>query len=273
MKTVVIRRHGRLEMYRQGADTPEYWDAHWKQHPPETMAGMGVYVGFRDAIERFMPRDGLIVEAGCGNGNTARTIRAAGYDIEGIDFAPEVIGANRAIDPQGRYRVDDVRSMAYASGSLAGYISLGVVEHFDDATRREILREAARCLRPGGMALFTVPHFNALRRAKYGLSTERAPTDIPFYQYFFSRDEMLAEVRAVGLRVEHVDAYDAYKGLKDTLGCKATLDRLRAKGRRWRSLVDYPPSIVRRAAGHMLLVVAAKPWTQRQVQEQTRAAA
>ncbi len=136
-------------MYCRGADTPEYWEDHWKQHPPQMMTGMGVYVGFRWAIERYMPREGLIVEAGCGNGNTARTIRAAGYDIECLDFAPEVIAANLAIDPGGCYRVGDVREMPYASGTLTGYISLGVVKHFDDVTRRQILREAARCLMPG----------------------------------------------------------------------------------------------------------------------------
>lgn len=247
-------------MYRQGADTPEYWDAHWKQHPPESMAGMGVYVGFRDAIERFMPRDGLVIEAGCGNGNTARTIRSAGYDIEGVDFAPDVIDANRAVDPKGRYRIGDVRALPYESGALAGYISLGVVEHFDDATRRQILLEAARCLRPGGVALVTVPHYNALRSMRYGVFARGdVPDGVPFYQYFFGRDEMLAEVRAVGLRIEHVDAYDAYKGIKDTIGFQDGLDRLRARGHRWRRLVDHPPRWVRRAAGHMLLVVAIKP--------------
>lgn len=260
MKTVVVHRRGRLEMYRQGADTPAYWDAHWKQHPPESMAGMGVYVGFREAIERYMPRDGLIIEAGCGNGNTARTIRAAGFDIEGIDFAPQVIDANRAIDPGGRYRVGDVRALEYASGSLAGYISLGVVEHFDDATRRQILQEAARCLRPGGVAMVTVPHYNALRSVRYGLLSRGAPPkDVPFYQYFLRAGELVSELRAVGLRVDLVDAYDAYKGLKDTLGCKGLLERVRASGPRWRRLVDHPPRWVRAAAGHMLLVVAIKP--------------
>lgn len=249
-------------MYRQGADTPEYWDAHWKQHPPESMEGMGVYIGFRDAIERFMPRDGPIIEAGCGNGNTARTIRSAGYDIEGVDFAPDVIEANRAIDPGGRYRVGDVRSLPYESDSLAGYISLGVVEHFDHETRRRILREAARCLRPGGVALVTVPYFNSLRFVRYGLAPRRqVPKDLPFYQYFFRRREMQAEVEAAGLRVEHVDAYDVYKGIKDTIGFRNAMDRLRARGRVWRRLVDHPPRWVRAAVGHMLLVVAVKPET------------
>jgi SAM-dependent methyltransferase len=260
MKTTIIRRNGRLEMFREGADTPAYWDAHWAQHPPEPMTGMGMYCGFRDAINSFMPRDGVIVEAGCGNGNTARTIRAAGFQIEGIDFAPKVIDANRSIDPEGVYRVADVRAMDDQSNSLAGYMSFGVIEHFSDVERRAILLEAARCLQPGGVALFTVPHYNLLRRARFGLSSSRQPpTDTPFYQYFFSASELTADLRAVGLQITHVDAYDAYKGIKDTIGGKPFMDRLRAKSPRWRRRVDHPARWIRQAAGHMLLVIATKP--------------
>lgn len=257
--TTVIARRGRLEMYRQGADTPVYWDAHWKQHPPQTMQGMGMYIGFRSAIEKFMPRDGLIIEAGCGNGNTARTIRAAGFDIEGVDFAEHAIEANRAIDPAGRYQVGDVRSLPYASGSLGGYISLGVIEHFQDADRRLILREAARCLRPGGTALVTVPHYNLIRRVRYAAASAKVPDEIPFYQYFFSRDEIVAELRAVGLTVVCTDAYDIYKGLKDTLPVKSMLDRMRTRSKAWARRIDHPHRIFRLWCGHMLLVVATKP--------------
>jgi SAM-dependent methyltransferase len=256
----IIRRHGRLEMYCRGADTPAYWESHWKQHPPQTMVGMGIYAGFRWAIEQHMPRTGLIVEAGCGNGNTARTIRAAGFDIEGLDFAPQVIEANQAIDPHGRYRVGDVRSLPYESDSLAGYISLGVIEHFDDATRHAIVREAARCLRPGGTALFTVPHFSALRRLRWGPFASRTPPgELAFYQYFFSRAELMRDVASAGLEIIAVDAYDAYKGIKDTIGGKRLLDRFRALGRRPARFVDHPPAAVRRVTGHMLLVLARKP--------------
>jgi SAM-dependent methyltransferase len=259
MGMTIIRRGGRLEMYRQGADTPEYWDAHWKEHPPEAMTGMGMYCGFRGAIEAHMPRDGLIIEAGCGNGNTARTIRSAGFAIEGVDFAPGVIAANRAIDPGGAYRVDDVRRLSSASNSLAGYMSFGVVEHFTDAERRAILLESFRVLRPGGVALFTVPHYNALRRLRYAGAAGEPPAGVPFYQYFFRSGQVTAELRAVGYRIARVEGYDAYKGIKDTVGGRGLMDRLRARGGAWRRRIDDPPAWVRRVAGHMLLVVATKP--------------
>lgn len=106
----------------------------------------------------------------------------------------------------------------------------------------------------------TVPHYNALRALRFGLVRGvRPPVDVPFYQYFFRRVELIAELRGAGLRVEHVDGYDAYKGIKDTIGGQGVLDRVRARGRRWRRAVDSPPRWVRRLAGHMLLVVAVKP--------------
>ncbi len=162
-------------------------------------------------------------------------------------------------DPEGVYRVADVRHLDDASSSIDGYMSFGVVEHFADTERREILLEAARCLKPGGVALFTVPHFNLVRRLRFGFAGGQPPKDVPFYQYFFSASELTADLRAVGFQITHVDAYDAYKGIKDTIGGKSILDRLRATSPQWRRRVDQPPRWVRRTAGHMLLVIATKP--------------
>jgi ubiquinone/menaquinone biosynthesis C-methylase UbiE len=44
----------------------------------------------------------------------------------------------------------DVRALPYRDGSVAGYVSIGVIEHFQSETRQIILQEAARVLRPGG---------------------------------------------------------------------------------------------------------------------------
>lgn len=249
----------RLVMYRESADEPAYWDALWRANPPVQAKGEPISAWFREAIETHFPRDGLIVEAGCGNGNIMRTIAGAGYEVEGLDFAPEVIEANEKVDPAGRYRVGDVRRLPYEDGSIGGYISLGVVEHFDQDERDRILREASRALRVGGAALITTPMFSPLRRARASLGGFRqSPGSLPFYQYFFDVEELAAQVEASGLRVVRTDAYDVYKGLKDTLKIKGVLDLAR-RSRALRRWLHHPPRAVRLMAGHMGLVVAVKP--------------
>jgi hypothetical protein len=55
--------------------------------------------------------------------------------------------------------------MPYADGSLAGYLSFGVVEHFREGPF-VVLTEAFRVLRPGGVAIITTPAPGYARRLK-----------------------------------------------------------------------------------------------------------
>lgn len=260
--TVVVRGE-RLVMHRASADTPEYWDGVWNSDPPRHAPQERLTRWYRELSERYLPKDGLIIEAGCGNGNIMRTFARAGWRIEGMDFADRTIAANRAIDPDGSYRLGDVRAMPYEDNSLAGYISLGVVEHFNDEVRAGILRECARCLRPGGAALITTPFFSPIRRARSRAGFfDHDDGGLPFYQYFFTRRDLCEQIEAAGLRVAATDGYDIYKGLKDTLSwpqVKRALDRFKAIGPRCSRFLHHPPKWLRTTCGHMQIVIAIKP--------------
>jgi SAM-dependent methyltransferase len=255
----VVVREGRMVMYRRSASTPAFWEAHWKSAPPLRMRNQPITPYIRHLVERFLEPKGLTIEAGCGNGNFLRTIQNAGYRIEGLDFEARVIDANRAIDPTGSYLVGDVRALPYTDRSVDGYISLGVVEHFDDRTRALILREAARVLKPCGRAIISVPYFNPLRQywASLGhLGSSATPDPADFYQYFFTRDEFVGILEAAGLRPLRVDAYDTFKGIKDTVGYVELLNAWKERGPRMRELVENGPRPLRLVCGHMLVVVA-----------------
>jgi len=250
-------------MYRSDARTPEFWDRLWDADPPGSPASGNqperISLWYRELFQRHLPRDGLMVEAGCGNGNLMRTLTAAGYQVEGLDFAPRAIDASRRIDPAGRYRLGDVRDLPYSTGSLAGYLSFGVVEHFDDATRAGILAEAARTLRPGGIAVITTPYFSPIRQLRAQADRyQDDPRGLDFYQFYFSRCDLESQLRAAGLTPIAADGYDLYKGLKDTFGLKPWLDRWNRLGPKPRRWLHHPPRGLRLAAAHMLIVIAEK---------------
>lgn len=246
-------------MYRSDARTPEFWDRLWDLDPPRPQSGEKISLWYRSLFHRWLPRDGLIVEAGCGNGNVMRTLTSAGYQVEGLDFAPRAIDASRRIDPAGRYRLGDVRDLPYSTGSLAGYLSFGVVEHFDDATRAGILAEAARVLRPGGIAVITTPYFSPIRQLRAQADRyQDDPRGLDFYQFYFSRSDLELQLRAAGLNPVAADGYDLYKGLKDTFGLKPWLDRWNRLGPKPRRWIHHPPRWMRLVAGHMLLVISQR---------------
>lgn len=294
----------RLAMHRRSASAPEFWEKQWLVSPSESMTGRRLVRWYRDIFLRNLPhgerggRDGgggLIVEAGCGNGNVLRMCANEGLWMEGLDFAVAAVEANQRLDPRGRYRVGDVRALPYADGELGGYISLGVVEHFDEAERMTILREAARVLRPGGVALISAPHFNLARRVRARVGGYEQPNGataavdtgasdvdssrtngveqavpanhygLEFYQYFLRSREITAQIEHAGLRVTEVDGYDVRYGLSSTLGgewgagLKRSCAWLASRSKWWARRVDHPPKLLRRLGAHMMMVVAQKP--------------
>jgi SAM-dependent methyltransferase len=289
----VVVRHAtkghaaRLVMYRTNANTPEFWEKLWVVSPCFRMRGYKLPRWYKDVFTRRLPRRGLVVEAGCGNGNLARMLANEGIveRIEGLDFAPDVIAENQRIHPppEGSYRVGDVRNLPFEDGSVAAYLSMGVVEHFDEDERATILREAARCLRPGGVAVVTVPSFSLARRLRArwgGFEDERqllgrieaarsdpdgsgqnADANLAFYQFYFTLGEIRAQVEAAGLRVVEVDGYDCKRGWLDAFGRQASrlVEWIERRGKWFAERVDQPPKVIRRFCPHMLMLVAEKP--------------
>lgn len=115
-------------------------------------------VGRRKLVMRLLqgavrPADGLLVDIGCGTGSIGRHLAGQGYAVVGIDAlaAPD----ERAIEPPGPPVVrGDALDLPVASGACAAVLLLDVLEHTDD---ERALREAHRALRPGGVAVISVP--------------------------------------------------------------------------------------------------------------------
>jgi SAM-dependent methyltransferase len=292
-----FRGHGaafpRLVMYRTGASTPEFWEKTWLVSPPFRMRGYKLPAWYREVFTCRLPREGVIVEAGCGNGNLIRMLanedprawgdfsREPGHGacVEGLDFAENAVKENRRVHPEGVYTAGDVRSLPYGDGELSGYLSMGVVEHFDEGERAVILSEAARCLRPGGVAVITVPSFSPARRLRALLGgfedeavIERERGDaassadqaagsarLDFYQYFFTPREIRGQIEAAGLKVIETDGYDCRRGWTDAFGGGTTLSWLEKRSKWLARRIEQPPKLFRRFCPHMVMLVAVKP--------------
>ena len=116
-------------------------------------------------IFKYMPQEGKILEAGCGLGRYVAYLADRGFDIEGIEINPETVAAVHRIRPDIRIRVGDVTRLPYADNSLAGIISLGVIEHFIEGPQ-VALCEIRRVLKSEAYAIVTVPSFNLVRKIK-----------------------------------------------------------------------------------------------------------
>jgi 2-polyprenyl-6-hydroxyphenyl methylase/3-demethylubiquinone-9 3-methyltransferase len=107
-----------------------------------------------------------VLDLGCAGGFMAEALAARGARVTGIDPASEAIEAARAHARAGgvqiAYDVGVGEALPYAAGSFDAIVCVDVLEHVSDLT--QVLAEAARVLRPGGMFLFDTINRNPLAR-------------------------------------------------------------------------------------------------------------
>ena len=248
----------RLVYYRSQANAT-FWDARWKQlfcRKIYARAERG-HLGWLDPISHYLPKQGRILEAGCGLGQYVLALRVRGYDIEGADWASETVEAVRALYPDLPILKGDVTRLEVADGYYSAYISVGVVEHCLEGPE-PFLQEAYRVLKPGGVALISVPYFHPLRRLKAGLGLYRGrPDGLEFYQYAFTETEFISLLRAAGFEVIDQMLYDGFKGVKDEIPLLRRMFKWRGIGwrlQRWLRSWEW----AERNLGHMILFVCRK---------------
>lgn len=83
-------------------------------------------------------------------------------NLTGSEYSPNRTELGH-VDSHG-VRREDLTKLSFATSALGGILSFDVLEHVPDY--RAALTECARCLRPGGFLLFTVPFDVSLARSR-----------------------------------------------------------------------------------------------------------
>jgi len=153
-----------------------------------------------------LPKNGVILEAGSGLGAIVITLRRMGYNLIGLDYAVKALHTSHGYDPTLPLVAGDVHALPHATNSLDGYLSFGVLEHFEHGMQ-PALKEAFRILKPGGVMILTIPYPNvvnrlvAWRRKRQGITVLN---DDEFYESTYTRDALYQNVTGVGFKVEAI---------------------------------------------------------------------
>lgn len=142
-----------------------------------------------------------ILDVGCSGGRLAENLRAAGHLVVGVDQA-EVPGVRQRVD---RFIVADLKDgIPKAAGDGYDVVIAGdVIEHLPSPI--DLLRDAARVLRPGGQVYLSVPNFShwypRLRVVAGGFGYDRRGILDETHLRFFTRRSLRRLVRAAGFDV------------------------------------------------------------------------
>lgn len=100
-----------------------------------------------------------VLDLGCGTGDLARHLATVGLCVTGCDISGNMLGQAAAADSDGAaswLQLDPCWTvLPFGPASFDAVLVASVLEYVD--APREVLRECARVLRPGGVLLCTVP--------------------------------------------------------------------------------------------------------------------
>lgn len=215
---IFARNEGsRIVYYRiASASGSSLWDEHWEETADKSIhfydryaKGHLGYTRLRHVFLKHLPKQGKILEAGCGLGQFVVALRARGYDCMGVDFAINTIRNLKKHFPDLPVMAEDIRHLKMKDKSLSAYISLGVMEHFVEGPHA-VLNETARVLKKGGSLIVSVPQAFHWRRLDAHPEGTPLPDNASFYQYAFSADEFRTMLKDAGFSIKAEYGYSLH---------------------------------------------------------------
>jgi 2-polyprenyl-6-hydroxyphenyl methylase/3-demethylubiquinone-9 3-methyltransferase len=148
-----------------------------------------------------------LLDVGCGGGFLAEEFARAGFEVTGIDPAPETIDTARAhASALGlciEYQIGFGEQLPFPEGSFDHIACCDVLEHVDDVDR--VICEIARVLRPGGLFFYDTVNrtfqtkIAVIKVAQEWRSTAFAPPNSHIWEKFITPAELLTLLERHGL--------------------------------------------------------------------------
>jgi SAM-dependent methyltransferase len=108
-------------------------------------------------MRQVKPQQGKALVLGAGGGAICGDLSARGYEVTAVDISEVSCGHVAREFGVTAIRHDLEQPLAIADGSFDVIIAADVLEHLENDA--QLLREARRCLKPGGSLIITVPAY------------------------------------------------------------------------------------------------------------------
>lgn len=204
-----------LYKFRQREKRPSDWDAKYAAEgadadDPTAYAAQP----FVQTILRYLRVGQRILDAGCGTGGLLRFLKQRGGDVTGVDASLTAIERLRRAAPDIPAQVASIEQLPFPDASFDAYLAIGSWE-YSEGGPGAAAREAARVLKPGGLAFIEVPQASILRSLLY-LPLKRVEYVVQkmkghqprFAHHFFARRELETLLKSHSFEIAEVRPHD-----------------------------------------------------------------
>ena len=221
------------------AHTKKAWELNWEDISMPKMMEIFDYARVKKHVEillKHLPKEGKILEAGCGLCPYLIYLSDQNYDVIGVDYNINPLKKVLSYRPSLSLAVQDVGALGFRDESFTGYLSFGVIEHFTEGPDRA-LAEASRVLKTGGIAIISVPQKSVfaklmspvawLKQAIKWVLRWKSPQQ--YWEQYFDIRELKMCIEKHSFKVKEIHALDHDRSLLafgDFFRNKNTLDEM-----------------------------------------------
>lgn len=123
-----------------------------------------------------LPSGSRILELGCGNGKSVRSMIQRGWEVTALDFSGTAVELCRRVledSSHGQVLVADARRSPFRNAVFDAVFAVHVIAHLNAPDRKRLADEMIRLIRPGGSLFFCEFSTDDFRFGR-GLETEEA---------------------------------------------------------------------------------------------------
>ena len=162
---------------------------------------------FLDEIEQYLPKEGSILDAGCGFGlfglyfaGTSPKRQLVGFDLNADRIAVACHAAAKVGITNAHFRCDDARSYVPGESCDAIY-ALDLVHHLPRAGVPEFLSKLHRRLSSSGVLILKDVNSRPAYKRWFTLALDRAMTGMRGPIYYWPVEELKCLLQRIGFRV------------------------------------------------------------------------
>lgn len=160
---------------------------HWIREPLDRESLP--YFGYIQIVLDELPSPpAKVLDAGCGDGRVSAEMVRRGYTVTGVDYLDISVFYAKALVPEGKFFVADLRkdlveSSGLRQGGFHAVVMVEVYEHIPHEDCAAVLANIHNVLRPGGILIVSVPsrrlpmsklHYRHFDRAEFQQELEEA---------------------------------------------------------------------------------------------------